>query len=100
MPKAGGHAAHAVTEGDAIRTASPARRPLAGREDHDLPLGERDHLAAGLRAGALLDQEELAASEVLAGAAQQARHLEREGDLAVDVLVQAVVAAGLVAQQE
>src|SRR6185295_16894108 len=48
----------------------------------------------------LLDEQELPAREVLTGTVEQAGHLEREGHVAVEVLVQAVVPARLVAQQQ
>src|SRR5213082_423915 len=48
----------------------------------------------------LLDEQDLAAGVVDADLTQHARHLERKGKRAVEVLVEAVVAAGLVAEQE
>src|SRR2546421_8638153 len=82
----------------------PAARALYGtvprREDHDLALRGRDRLAARLCARTLLDEEELAAVVVGAGPAQETRELEREDDVAVEVLVQAVVAAVLVVEEE
>src|SRR5439155_22301851 len=47
-----------------------------------------------------LDQQELATLVVFPDLAQEAGHLEREGELTVHVLVEAVVAAGRVAQEE
>ena len=50
--------------------------------------------------GPLLDDHELAAVEVPARLVQQERRLQREDVLAVEVLVQAVVVAGAVGQQQ
>src|SRR5207302_4482655 len=46
------------------------------------------------------DEQDLAADVVDADLTQRARHLERKGKRAVEVLVEAVVAAGRVAEQE
>src|SRR6202008_1117868 len=100
VTEAGGDAADAVTQGHAVRAAGAGDRSLSRREDHDLALLEWNHLAARLRPGPLLDQQELAAGEVRARAAQEAGHLERERDGAVEILMQAVVPAGLVAEQQ
>src|SRR5207247_10428034 len=51
-------------------------------------------------ARALLDQEEFSAGVIGTAAAQDAGKLQREGHLAVKVLVQAVEASGFVAQEE
>jgi hypothetical protein len=69
-------------------------------EDHALAAAERHDLGAGLHRGALLGEDELAAGEVLVGLGEQDRHLEREDVLAVEVLVQAVVVAGAVLQEQ
>ncbi len=59
-----------------------------------------NHFGFGLRTGLLLDEDELAAIPVSAALAQQKHHLQREGYLAIKVLVQAVVASGFVVQHE
>ena len=64
------------------------------------PCRERHDLALRLRARPLLDEQELAAGEVFARRAQQHRQLQREDQLAVEVLVQAVVVAGLVFEEQ
>ena len=53
-----------------------------------------------LHARALLGQHELAAGEVSARLRQQDGELQREDMLAVEVLVEAVVVAGAVAEEE
>ena len=64
------------------------------------PWLERHDLAARLHARPLLDQHELAAFEVPRRVAQQDRGLQREDQLAVEIAMQAVVVARLVAQQQ
>jgi hypothetical protein len=48
--------------------------------------------------GALLDEEEFTASVVDAGSTQEAEELQREGDLAIQVLMETVVPARFVVQ--
>src|SRR5436309_1553845 len=97
---AGGDATDAVAHGDAMPAAVAARRPLARGEDHQLTLLGGDRLAARLRARPLLDQQEVATLVVDAPAAQEAGDLQWKGDVAVQILVQAVVSAGFVMQQK
>jgi hypothetical protein len=70
------------------------------RKDHRLALGQRNDLGARLHARALLGEHELAAGKVGAGPRQQQRDLQRKDVLAVEILVQAVVVAFAVLQQE
>ena len=70
------------------------------REDDGIALAQRHDLGARLHARALLGQHEFAAGEVPAGLGQQDRDLEREDVLAVEVLVQAVVVALAVLQEQ
>jgi hypothetical protein len=94
------HAAHAVAHRRAVPAARALHRAVARREDQDLPLLGGDGLAARLGAGPLLHQQEVAPLVVRGPPAQEAGELQREHDVAVDVLVQAVVAARLVVQQQ
>ena len=64
------------------------------------PSPAEQRLADRLGPGPLLDEQELAALVVAAGPAQEDGELQRERHRAVEVLVQRVVAARLVAQQE
>src|SRR5438034_3752855 len=75
-------------------------RTVARGEDHDLSLLGRQHVGPRLRARPLLEEEEFAALVIGAAAGEKHRELQRERDLAVQVLVQAVVSADLVVQQE
>src|SRR5687768_12253280 len=95
-----GETAHGVAHGGAKVAARALDGAVARGEDQDLALVGVDRLALGLRARALLDQQEVAALVVDAAPAQEAGELEREDDVAVEVLMQTVVAAGLVVEQE
>ena len=97
---AGAHAAHAVAHVDAVDAARALHRAVVHREDHRLALPQRHDLGARLHARALLGQHELAAGEIARPAGQQDRHLQRKDVLAVEVLVQAVVVARAVLQQQ
>ena len=73
---------------------------FAGGEDHKRPLPGADHVGTALGPRTLLDQEELAPSEVALGGAEQQRQLQREDERSVEILVQTVVIAGLVFQDQ
>ncbi len=75
-------------------------RPVMHREGHRIALGERHHFGAALHARALLGQHELAAGEIAAWLGQQDRHLDRKGEVAIKVLVQAIEVAGHILQQQ
>src|SRR5207249_2476614 len=97
---AGGHPADAVAHGHAVGAARAHHRPVAVREDDRLAALEDDDLGARLRARPLLDEQELAARVVRAAAGEHAGELEGKGERAVEVLMQAVVAAGRVAEEQ
>jgi len=94
------HSADAVAHGDAVGAARARHRPVAVREDDRLAALEDDDLAARLGPRPLLDEQNLAARVVRAPAREHARHLQRKGERAVEILVQAVVAAGRVAEEQ
>src|SRR5262249_57466212 len=83
-----------------VEGGGPLDRAGSGREDDDLALLGGDRFAARLRPRPLLDQQEIPALVVDAAAAQEARELQREHHVAVEILVQAVVAPRLVLQQQ
>src|SRR3954471_5381151 len=89
-----------MPQGRAVVALAALRRAVAGGEEQQLALVERDHVRARLLARALLDQNRLAAVEVLALAGEHGQRLERERDVAVEVLVQRVVAALAVAEDQ
>src|SRR5262245_11193707 len=86
-PFAPGEAAHPVAHVRPIRPARAGDGPVARGKDDRLALLERNHAPPRLRAGPLLDEQELAALEILPRLAQEHRELDGEDDLAVDVLV-------------
>ena len=85
---------------DPIVTASARNRSLVDGEDHGFPLAQRNHLASRLHARTLLDDHELAAGEIGPGRREQDRNLDREDGRAIEILVQAVVVADVVLQQQ
>src|SRR5207253_10911645 len=89
-----------MAKGDAVRSALAANRAMVDGEDHRLAPAQRHDLAPGLRARPLLDQQELTAREVNARATQQHRHLQRTHQVTVEILVEAVVVAGPVPEDE
>jgi hypothetical protein len=84
---------------DPIITTRPTNRPLAHREDHRVALAQRHHLGAGLPPRPLLGEDEFAAREGRR-ARQKYRDLQREDGFAVHVLMQAIVIAATVAEDE
>src|SRR5215470_18683936 len=100
MAMAQAQAADAVAHVDAVGAARALHRPVMHGKDDALALAERDDLRARLHARPLLREDEFAAQEILARPRQQERNLQREDVLAVDVLMQAVVVAGSVLEQQ
>src|SRR5689334_14161658 len=98
LPRA--YPAHAMAQVDAIPAFRALHWPMMDREDHAVSLAERHHLSVRLLARSLLREHEFAAREVVS------RHREEEGDLqwedvlAIEILMQAVVIALAIVQQE
>ncbi len=86
--------ADTMTHCNAIGAARAGDRTLVHRKDHCLALLQADDVGTGLYARALLGQHELAAGKVGVGAAEQECGLQGEMQVAIQVLVQAVVVAG------
>ena len=84
----------------ATRWRRGRRDRAVAREEQERALARRHDVCAGLRARALLDEDELAPREVLPGPVEHGQRLQWEDDLAVDVLMQRVVATGAVAQDQ
>src|SRR5947208_12906923 len=96
----GNDRADAVPHDDAVRTACADNGPLARREHDARSLRDGCGMPARLRARPLLHQQQLAAGVVDAESAQYEHHLQRKRELAVDVLVKTVVAAGAIGEKE
>src|SRR5579862_3098769 len=90
--------ADAVAYVDTIEPARPLDRTIAIGEDDAFALIHRDRFAARLRARPLLDEQEFAALKIALAPAQHRCELERERDVAIQILMEAIVTAGLVAQ--
>ena len=97
---AGKYGANAVLDVGAIKPARALHRPVARGEDHRIAAPGVDRVPHRLRPRALLDEQKIAAGIVLFGLAQEADKLQRERQFAVEILVQAVVAARLIVQEQ
>src|SRR5713101_1118450 len=100
VPGSAVDAANTVTEIYAIVAAGTFYGTVAGGEDDCLALAGRDYFSFGLCARLLLDQEEFAAFPISAWLAEQKNHLQRERNFAVEILMQAIVAAGFVMKHQ
>src|SRR6185437_14964547 len=92
--------ADAMTVIDRIGAALALDRAVMHGEHHAVAVAERHHAGAGLGAGPLLGHHEFAAGEVPARLGQKNRHLQREDMLAIKILVQAIVIARAIFEQQ
>src|SRR5207247_10360903 len=99
VARPGGDAADSMTHGPAVDAARAFDGTVTSGEDDHFPLLWCDRLTPRLRSRTLLDQEEIAPRVVSLSPAQEAGELERERDVAVEVVVEAVVAADVVVGQ-
>ena len=86
--------ADAVPEIDAIVSFGALNRPVVDREGNGIALAQRNDLGTTLHPWALLGQDELAAGEILPRLGEKDRHLDRECEVAVEILMKAVEVAG------
>src|SRR6266478_8031512 len=100
MAAAGTQHADAVTHRRSRPATAGGHRPVTSGEDQGLSLSDGGGGAAGLRAQALLDGEELTACVVHAGPVEADDHLERKHELAVEVAMQRVPVARPVPEQQ
>src|SRR5262244_1186394 len=100
MTLAGAYPAHAMAQVDAIPSFRALHWPMMDREDHAVPLAERHHLSARLLARSLLREHEFTAREVVSWHRQEEGDLQREDVLTIEILMQAVVIALAVVQEE
>src|ERR1700736_6819427 len=100
MPHSGPDTADAVPEIDAIVSFGALNRPVVDREGNGIALAQRNDLGTTLHPWALLGQDELAAGEILPRLGEKDRHLDRECEVAVEILMKAVEVAGDVLQQQ
>src|ERR1700720_1044279 len=100
MAPAGAETADAMAQVDAVVALRALNRAVVNGKGHGVALAERHDLNPALHARALFGQYKLAAGEVAAGLREQDRHLDRECEIAIKVLVQAVEVTGDVLEQE
>ena len=94
------HPTHPVPHIHAVVTTCASHRAVPRRKNNRLALIGPYYLGFGLRPRLLLDQQELPAFPVAPLLPQQEYHLQGKADVAVDVLVQAVVSARVVVEQQ
>src|SRR6266436_3513908 len=97
---AGADLADAMAQINAIESARPLHRPVMHGKGHRIALSQRHYFGPRLHSRALLGEHEFAAGEITARFRQQDRDLQREHVFAIEVLMQAVVVAGAVLQQQ
>ena len=84
---------HAVAHGRPVVAARAQHRAVPGREDHERAALGLEDVGAALRARALLGAARTRRPRSRRPARQHGHDLQREGDVAVEVLVQGVLAA-------
>jgi hypothetical protein len=85
---------------DPVGPAGALDRPIVDREGDRVTLGEGYDLGAALHARPLLGEDEFPSSEVPARLRQKHRDLDGKCEVPVEVLVQAIVVARPIAQQQ
>src|SRR5262250_414053 len=100
MALAGTHPAYAMAQDDAIPSFRTWHWPMMDREDDAVPLPERHHFNARLLARSLLREHEFTAREVVSWHRQEEGDLQREDMLAIEILMQTVVIALVIVQEE
>ena len=88
-----------VAHVDAIAAARPLHRAVVDREGERIALPQRDDLGPALHPRALFGEDELAAGEILVRRRQQDRDLDRKDELAVQILMQAIIVSRPILQQ-
>jgi hypothetical protein len=97
---AGAYAADTVAHVYAVIAAGSLHRAMVDGEGYCVTLAQRDHFGTGLLAGALFGEDELAAGKISTGFGQQEGDLYGEDMFAVEVLVEAVVVARFVLEEQ
>jgi hypothetical protein len=89
-----------VSHANPVGPACAEYGSLVDSEDDGFSARQRDNVDAGLHARPLLRQDELATLEVLAGLCQEEGGLQGKDVLSIKVLVQAVIVALAIPQQQ
>ena len=92
----GKDSAHSVPHVYSVDSPCAADGAVVDGKDYGVALAKGDDNGAGLHAGALFGHYKFAAGEVAARFGQEQSKLQREDVVAVEVLMEAVVIAGLV----
>ena len=100
VPRSSADAADAVAVIDTVDSARALHGSVMYSEDCCVTLPQRDHLGTRLHSRSLFGEHELASFEVFSGSGQQDRDLQGEYLRAVKVLMQAVVIAFRVLQEQ
>jgi hypothetical protein len=100
MAHPGTDAAYSMPELDPVAASGSRHRPVMHGENNSIPATQRNDLDTALHAWALLGQDKLSPREILAWLGQQDRDLQREGQLAVQILMKTVVVALHVLEQQ
>src|ERR1700674_5118876 len=91
MPRA--QAAHAMAKIDAIDPTRPLHGPVVDSEHHSITLAQEHHFGARLHARPLFCHDEFSPGKVAPRLGKQNRDLNREHVFTVEILMQAVVIA-------
>ena len=97
---AGAHTADPVAHVDTIAALASLDRPVMDGKGDRVSLLERDNFDPALHAGALLCQHELSTGKVTSGLREQDCHLDGKGELAIEILMQAIEIPRPVLQQQ
>jgi hypothetical protein len=97
---AGADAADAVTEVHTVVALRPTHGPVVNGERYGVTLPKRYDLHATLHPRPLFGQDQLATCEIDVRLRQQDGNLDREGEIAVEILVEAVEVTRDVPQQQ
>src|ERR1700709_2861244 len=92
--------ADTVPEIDAVVSLGALNPPVVDREGNGIALAQRNDLGPALHPRTLLGQDELAAGEILPRLGEKDRHLDRECEVSVEILMKAVEVAGDVLQRQ
>src|SRR5882757_1001131 len=90
MPQTAADAADPMPEIDAIAAFRSPDWPVVHCKGHRITLPQRHHLGPALHAWPLLGQNKLATCEIVSGFREQDCNLQRECEITVNILMQAI----------
>src|SRR5258708_28067767 len=100
VPTSRSDATDSMLEIHAVSSTSSLHRTVVNCEKHPVALLELRYFGPRLHAWPLLSQPKLSSGEIFTRACKQERNLERENEIAIQVLMQGVEVARVVLQQE